>query len=193
MPYVDFADLKTRFTIEKVGELLGLQLKHSGQAFRGPCPACASGGDRAVVITPAKGVFFCFAAREGGDLIQLAAHIRKCDVKEAAAWLDGGTVPSKKEGSREPVSPKGTVPNSLAPLDYIEHDHIAVEALGFTADDAKVLGIGYAPKGIMRGLVAIPVRLENGTLAGYIGITEAKLPPRWQGIASSIVRFPKRA
>jgi len=29
MPYVDFADIKTRLTIEKVAELLGLQLKQS--------------------------------------------------------------------------------------------------------------------------------------------------------------------
>ncbi len=188
MPYVDFNELKQRFKTEKVAELLGLQLKQSGQALRGPCPACQSGGERAIVITPAKGVFFCFAAREGGDLIQLAAHIRKCDVKDAAAWLDGGTVPSKKEDSREPSSPKGN--SSLA---YLEHDHVAVEALGFTAADAKALGIGYAPKGILRGTVAVPVRLEDGTLAGYIGITEAKLPPRWHGIATNVVPLPKRA
>ena len=191
MAYVDFSELKTRFTIEKVAELLGLQLKQSGQALRGPCPVCQSGGDRAIVITPAKGVFFCFGAREGGDLIQLVAHIRKCDVKDAAAWLDGGTVPSKKEDSSEPVSPKGN--SSLDPLAYLEHDHFAVEALGFTADDAKALGIGYAPKGILRGTVAIPVRLEDGTLAGYIGITDAKLPPRWHGISTNVVTLPKRA
>jgi hypothetical protein len=175
MPYVDFADIKTRLTIEKVAELLGLQLKQSNNALRGPCPVCASGGDRAIVITPAKGVFFCFAAREGGDLIALAAHIRKVDVKDAAAWLDGGTVPSKKEGSGNQVPPKGN--SSLEPLAYLEHEHVAVEALGFAAEDAKALGIGYCPKGIMRGTVAVPVRLEDGTLAGYIGITEAKLPP----------------
>ncbi len=86
---VDFADLKTRINIEQTAQLLGLQLKQSGQAMRGPCPACNSGGERAIVITPAKGVFFCFAAKEGGDLIALAAHIRKCDVKDAATWLDG--------------------------------------------------------------------------------------------------------
>jgi len=136
---------------------------------------CASGGDRAIVITPAKGVFFCFAAREGGDLIALAAHIRKVDVKDAAAWLDGGTVPSKKEGSGNQVPPKGN--SSLEPLAYLEHEHVAVEALGFAAEDAKALGISYCPKGIMRGTLAVPVRLEDGTLAGYIGITEAKLPP----------------
>jgi hypothetical protein len=32
----------------------------------------------------------------------------------------------------------------------------------------------------MKGLVAVPVRLEDGTLAGYIGLTEAaKLLPKF--------------
>ena len=39
----------------------------------------------------------------------------------------------------------------------------------------------------MRGFVAVPIRLEDGTLAGYIGITEATLPPRWHGIPSPVV------
>src|ERR1019366_207860 len=64
-------------------------------------------------------------------------------------------------------------------LDYLQNDHPAVEAVGFDQETAKALGIGYAPKGLMRGLVAVPVRLEDGTLAGYIGITEAKLPPKF--------------
>jgi hypothetical protein len=59
--------------------------------------------------------------------------------------------------------------------------HPAVAALGFEPEDAQALGIGYAGRGIMRGLVAIAVRLEDGSLAGYVGVEEiAKLPPRWQ-------------
>jgi hypothetical protein len=58
------------------------------------------------------------------------------------------------------------------PLDYLEHDHITVEALGL----AEALGIGYAPKGMMKGYVAIPIRLPTGELTGYIGVTEEKLP-----------------
>lgn len=184
MPYTDFKALKERVTIEEAAHLLGLQLKRSADTLRGSCPACNSGGDRAIVVTPGKGVFFCFAAREGGDLIQLAAHIRKCDVKDAALWLDGsGDNRPRASASAE----QGTAPETLAPLGYLEHDHVAVEALGFAAEDAAALGIGYAPKGILRGLVCVPVRLPDGTLAGYIGITEAKLPPRWHGISTNVV------
>lgn len=186
MPFIPFDELKQRFTIEQVAQLLGLALKHAGQTLRGPCPACGSGGDRAIVITPAKSLFYCWAAHEGGDLIALTAHIRKTDAKAAAAWLARDS-----DNSSGDKSPKGTVPRTdtehgLRPLE-LEHDHVAVEALGFSAQDAAALGIGHASRGIMRGLIAVPIRLEDGTLAGYIGITEAKLPPRWYGIHSNVV------
>ncbi len=192
MAYVDFASLKQRLTIEKTAELLALQLRQTGQTYRGPCPACGAGGDRALVITPTKQVWYCWAAQVGGDLIALAAHIRKCGAKEAAAWLDGGTSPSEKEQSPEPGS-LNRDSTGLKPLE-LEHDHPAVAALGFEPEDAEQLGIGYAGRGIMRGLVAIPVRLADGTLAGYVGVEEiAKLPPRWHGIPTNVVPIPKRA
>lgn len=186
MPFIPFDELKQRYTIEQVAHLLGLSLKRSGETSRGPCPACGSGGERAIVLTPSKGLFYCWAGREGGDLIALAAHIRKTDAKGGAAWLAGNC-----DNSTGDKSPKGTVPRTdaehgLKPLE-LEHDHVAVEALGFSAEDAAALGIGYAQRGIMRGHVAVPIRLQDGTLTGYIGITEAKLPPRWHGIHSGVV------
>src|SRR5688572_10518850 len=96
---IDFAELKTRFTIEQVAQRLRLVLKPSGKTMRGQCPAC-KGGNRDLCVTPGKG-FYCWGVREGGDLLQLIAHVRQCDVKDAARWLDGGTsssgtsVPSK--------------------------------------------------------------------------------------------------
>jgi hypothetical protein len=32
----------------------------------------------------------------------------------------------------------------------------------------------------MKGTIAVPIRLEDGTLVGYIGIEDARLPPKWQ-------------
>src|SRR5207302_3432444 len=57
----------------------------------------------------------------------------------------------------------------------VEHDHPAVEAVGFDPETAERLGIGFAAKGMMRGTVAIPIRTTEGVLVGYIGITEARL------------------
>jgi hypothetical protein len=74
---------------------------------------------------------------------------------------------------------------------YLEADHITVEALGLCQETAEALGIGYAPngmKGMMKGYVAIPIKL--GELTGYIGITEAKLPKEFH--LSNVVTFPKK-
>lgn len=49
-----------------------------------------------------------------------------------------------------------------------------MEALGLSQETAEALGIGS--KGMMKGYVAIRIRLPTGELTGYIGVTEAELP-----------------
>ena len=186
---IDFAELKSRFTIEQVGQKLGLVLKQSGATMRGQCPAC-KGGNRDLCVTPGKG-FYCWGAKQGGDLLQLIAHVRQCEVRDAARWLDAGTssrgtsVPSKKE-----TVPRTDEERGMRALEYLEPAHPAVEALGFSAEDAAALGIGFAPRGTMRGNVLIPIRLPDGTLCGYAGVTDiAALPEKWQGIETNVVRL----
>ena len=107
----------------------------------------------------------------------------------AAALMIGqsgsGTVQSN--GS---VQSTGTVQDKFPPLDYLEPDHITVEALGLSQHTAEMLGIGYAPKGMTKGYVAIPFRRPTGDLTGYIGVTEAKLPKEFH--LSNVVTFPKK-
>jgi hypothetical protein len=161
--------------------LLTLTLKQTNTGWRGPCP-CGNGGDRALVVTEGKGAY-CFGAQKGGDQIWLVSHAKDIPVKEAAELL--ANKPERKSTSTaEPVT--GTV-TGFKPLD-LEYDHPAVAALGFSPEDAEQLGIGYAGRGIMKGLVALPIRLSDGTLAGYVGVEEiAKLPPRWQGLPENKV------
>lgn len=194
MPYIDFQEVKARVSIEQAAQMLGLKLAKSGAQFRAPCPACKEGGDRALAVTPSKSLFYCFAAQAGGDQIQLAAHVRGCKLPEAAQFLAGQlqlprTEPAPRTGT---VSKERAEGDGFKPLDYLEPEHPAVEAAGFDSEEAKALGIGYAPKGIMRGTVAVPIRDEKGTLLGYIGVTEARLPPKGL-INNNVVAFPKTA
>ena len=46
--FVDFEVLKSRVRIEQTIGLLGLQMRQHGDQYRGPCPACKQGGDRAL-------------------------------------------------------------------------------------------------------------------------------------------------
>lgn len=190
----DFAALKERITIEQAAQMLGLQLRQSSHQLRGPCPACDAGGERALAITPSKGLFYCFNAGIGGDLITLVSHVREMPLKDAAEELAqhfgvGTTQPQKKAPSAP--SPSRETEGELKPLEYLEVEHAAVEAVGFDPEAARALGIGYATKGIMRGTVAVPLRHPDGTLAGYIGITEAKLPKSFR--FPNVVPFKKQA
>lgn len=172
MSYIDFDEVKAANPIGEVAERLGLNLSKSGKSLRGPCPVCESGGDRAFVVTPEKGVFYCFSNGKGGDVIAMVSHVKGIGVKEAAQWLAGPNTAKEKSG-------KGKSSEGFRPLDYLELDHEAVIALGLEPDDADRIGAGYAPRGVLRGTVAIPVRGADGKLLGYIGITEAKLPKAW--------------
>jgi hypothetical protein len=129
------------------------------------------------VITPAKNAFYCFGAHMGGDVIALAAHIRDCGMKEAASFLadeeHNGAAQKSSAGSR------GTVPEErskgieerrlLNPLAYLEPAHPKVQALGLTEETCRAFGAGYAPKGILRGRLAIPIHDWRGELIAYCG------------------------
>lgn len=178
MSFLNFEEIKAANPISEVVERLGLNMSKSGASLRGKCPACESGGDRNLVVTPDKSVFFCFSDGKGGDALQLVAHVKGMGVKQAAEWLQGPANPIPGKGNTSKEKEKGDKPTvGFAPLDYLEPDHEAVIALGFEPGDADRIGIGFAKRGIMKGLVAVPIRLTDGRLCGYIGISEAKLPP----------------
>jgi hypothetical protein len=182
--YVDFAALKEAISIEQVAQMLDLQLKQNNGQFRGPCPTCGTGGDRALVITPAKGLFYCFADKKGGDQISLAAHIREEALKDAAQFITGSsTVPEEKVAKET---------KKLQPL-TLEHDHELVTAIGFDPEVAEALGIGYCKKGVMKGTVAIPLRDEDGQLLHYVGVDSPVTLPKALHYAENVVAFPKRS
>ena len=174
MSFLDFNEIKAANPIDEVAHRLGIQLNKSGSSLRGRCLVCESTDDRNMAITPAKGVFYCFTWGKGDDVIALVSHTLGIGTKEAAEWLSSPSTAKEKHTKGEAPSEGG-----FKPLDYLQSDHEAVVALGFEPGDADRLGIGFAPRGILKGKVAIPVRLANGKLAGYVGLTECQLPPKW--------------
>ena len=190
--FIDFAALKAAISIDQVADWLQLDLgkKPNGQ-LRGCCPMHNGTSDREFVITPSKGLFFCFGPCGGGDAINLTAHVLKIGTKEAAQRIaehfkiGGG---ERAEHTSEPV-PSASEPvahkeGGLKPLDYLTTDHPAIEALGLTVAVCDALGIGFAPKGMMRGRVVFPLRLPSGTLIGYQGLaTKEDMTP--------LLLFPK--
>lgn len=180
MAYVSFEELKARLKIEDVAKMLPLQLKEHNDQLRSPCPACKAGGDRALVITPSKAAFYCFNAKKGGDLISLYSHVMEVSAREAAIALDKhfGGIQGTGTSTTVPVVPStSTVPGSpsaLKPLESLTTDHELIGLLGLTAAACAAIGIGYCGKGLMRGRIALPLRLPDGTLVGYMGIATAE-------------------
>ncbi len=181
MALLDFEEIKANNPIGDVAHRLGLNLNKSGASMRGKCPTCESSGDRNLAITPDKGLYYCFTAGKGGDVIALVAHTKGLNIKDAAAWLQGAASQDSPKGQRSKEKETGgEAGGGFKPLDYLEPGHDAVVALGIDPGDADRIGIGFAPRGMMKGLVAVPIRLTDGKLVGYIGLTEAKLPGSWK-------------
>lgn len=159
---LDFKQVKEAHDILSVAQRLGLQLKQSGEQYRSMCPKC-QGGPRDLVITPSKGLHFCFNAKKGGDQIALVAHIKGTDQKAAAEWIAGtvpvpGTVPQEQKGR-----------TNCPTLAYLESTNEDVQKFGISVETCEHFGAGYAPKGIMRGRLAIPVHDRQGNLLAYCG------------------------
>jgi len=174
MSFIDFQELKGRVDLQAACSFLDLDLKPSGKQMRGPCPACQSSGDRSLVATPDKGAAYCFSAKKGGDVIWLAAHVRGVSQKEAAHLLDtefgGAGSSSSQKGSDEPTgSANSAKERELRPLSYLQADHDKVVGLGVLSDTAEVFECGHAPKGILRGKLAIPIHDRIGKLIAYCG------------------------
>jgi hypothetical protein len=161
---VNFVDVKEQVSLPDAVKVLGLVMTEKEGVFRGACPSCNAGGARALVVTPGKG-FFCFHAKKGGDVISLAAHIKGIELKAAAEFLAG-------KGTKTPSEPApSSQPGGLKPLDYLDPTH--EKSLAIVGEEtARVVGMGYAPRGIMRGTVAVPLYDLDGTLAAYVGIEE---------------------
>ena len=181
MTYVDFAELKKQVSIDRIFGLLNLKLRQHGDQWRGACPICNQGGDRALVVTVGKGCFYCFSHGKGGDMIALVAEARGVAPKEAARLIaeHTGTVrdtippsPQRTDGSHASTAPgQPSSPPAFKPLDYLVPDHEALAGLGITPETFKAFGAGYAPKGILRGRLALPIHDRAGVLLAYCGRT----------------------
>lgn len=190
---IDFQDVKARVPIELVAQVLLPDIKETdGEVlqYRASCPQCKAGGARAIAVTPGLG-YFCNADRRGGDSIALVSHVKGVSMRQAAEWLvaefnlNGAPLPPPQTALPQKENPPTPDPvaeealEGLQPLKNLDPAHDAVKALKLPPEVATALGAGYCSKGLMKGYVAIALRLPSGKLIGYIGVKEGKLPTKW--------------
>jgi len=175
MPQLDFADIKSRVSIERVAtEMLKLELSGKGDQLRGPCPITNNADPRAFVITISKQAFYSFKAKKGGDALTLVAMVNNTDVRKAAEAIvsyfglslrgsNSSSPPSPPAGGKWKVFDADAFAEALAFTDE-------VKALNITPEQAKQLGIG-----MHRGKLYIAMRYESGIIAGFVYSEGGKL------------------
>jgi len=181
MAYVDFQAIKKTITLEQAAHWLGLNTKLAGGTLRSQCPA--NGGDaRELVLTPAKQVGYCFGCKSGGDVIWLVAHVKQISMRDAANELHMTFMQQVKEAEPAdvPPEPQNGPARGMKALDHLDYHS---DALGPLKEISEAVGIGVTNKGLMKGgYIAVPLRLPDGSIIGYLGIpagTTLKLPAKW--------------
>jgi DNA primase len=177
MGFIDYGELKTRVSIHDA-----IKNKPAGNQLRGFCPACKAGGDRALVVTPDKSLFYCFNAKIGGDQIALVAHLQGLKTNEAANWL-AGTVPQNKTATKQsdttpPAPPTKTAFDPETYAKRLDPAHAALAPLGISPEILKAFNAGYAGSGTNRGRLALRLDDRQGRCVGFIGYALGDQQPR---------------
>lgn len=185
-PPVNFKALKEITFEQAIAFLTELKLyKKEGEQLRFPCPACGGDNKRALSIHPVNG-FRCFAStKKGSDAVALVAHVRRIAQYDAGRLLEDHFLGERRE-DRAPSPARKAEPDGggeLRALDYLEPEHPVADMLGLSAATLQALGGGFAPRGTMAGRLLIPLRMNDGSLVGYLGIaTKEEQEP--------LLRFP---
>ena len=193
--WIDFAELRAKVSLEDVLLTmygLGPKLRRQGDKLIGPCPIHDGDGPRAFHAELKKNAWFCFSrCRKGGNQIDFVAQKEGVSVREAALRLHAffglaeSAPPTPSDGPRQrpppseakpPLPPRPTPPTDAPINPRLElrleldptHPHLLKER-GLAPETVKRFGVGYCARGILRGMVAIPIHDEDGDLVAYAG------------------------
>lgn len=169
--FLNFKEIRDRNDIESVANWLNLKLRKESTTLRGQCPH-NQGGERELVIQPAKGRFDCYGCKANGSCIDLVAHVKGIDFRAAAQELQA----LNQKPSQSPKIEPGDAFDPQKVLTRLQYDH---EALTVPPEVAKAIGLGVDPRGLHKGRIAIACRNDKGTIVGFISVpvgTDIKVP-----------------
>lgn len=204
--FIDFGEVEELATIEQLAQMLNLDAKKSGRQLRSACPV-HGGDDRTIAITPdvksrrgSMGVFFCQAAKEGGDRIGLVAHCMEIGQQDAAFFIQEqfgtGTVEGTVQDSTVSKT-RATVPQNdrrteptVPTFDPVAFAAKLTTPDGVTDDDAKTFRVG-----MYRNALYVPAVYESGVVAGYWKVQDGKLvaPKTWLPDQTNVVQLKRPA
>lgn len=193
--WIDFTDLKAKVSLEDViVRYYGLEtLARKGSKLIGPCPVHGGDSPRAFNADLEKGVWFCYTkCRGGGNQLDLVARKEGVSIREAALrlkahFLGEGNGAAPRPASRPPNgspsergggasrAPRRDASDDAGnpPLDVRlqldgTHPHLVRER-ELRPETVAHFGVGYCARGILRGMIAVPIHDEEGALVAYAG------------------------
>lgn len=190
--WIDFKQFRETLRFEDVLALYGVPLRRKGNQHLGPCPLpghTARTGPPTFSVNLEKGCFQCFGCRTKGNTLEFAVLMEGKDprqgrdiravalsLRERLESPDGAPEPAvatvaKPTESKNPTPKSVTVIN--APLDFelkgLDHEHPYLRNLGFHPETIRHFGLGVAPRGLLKGMLAVPLHTPKGQLIGYAG------------------------
>ncbi|HEU5004137.1 MAG TPA: DNA primase [Actinomycetota bacterium] len=197
------------------------QLRKAGAIFKGLCPFHQEKSP-SFTVDPAKRLYHCFGCHAGGDVFTFLRDIEGLPFPEAAERLAGRVgitlraEPGTGAGQRAPEGGRRRLMEATkAAQEYfagllLQSPEAAaarryVEGRGFTSEDAKAWGLGYAPAGrdtLYRHLLAAKFSPQQIVDAGLALVTEqGEHRDRFRGrltfpiadLAGDVVGFGARA
>lgn len=146
-------DIKSRIDIvEYVSQYV--QLKKAGYNYKGLCPFHKEKSP-SFMVSPDKGIAYCFGCRKGGDVFAFAMEIEHVDFVDALRSLAKRTGVTLEDYKSEDVDKKQRLYRMQEVAQVFYEEKLAapeasearayVEKRGMGAEDVKAFGIGYAP------------------------------------------------
>ena len=186
--FIDFADLKASVSIVDVLRLLNVATKPDGDRLRACCPIHKGTDPRGFVVTPSKGLWYCFGGCKGGDMIALVAKVRLCTQKEAAQFIAEGTGTSSGNGTVPRAGNSSPQPQAKeerrrgfdaeAYAKGLDPAHAALAPLEIAPETLREWKAGYSTSGVNRGRLALPIINKYGVIVGYAGRAVGEETPR---------------
>jgi len=170
-----FDRLKARVSVSEVLSAYGLDagLVRRGTRLRGRCPLHGGDNPTAFSVDDERGLWHCFTACGGGDVVDLVGRLERCSPPDAARHLARIAV-AEGLGSpaRQPVAAVG--PRPFSPF----RRRLCLDPrVSFLQDDKRIsvwtatcFEAGIAPhSAFLRGMVAVRLHDLAGAPLGYCG------------------------
>jgi hypothetical protein len=191
--FIPFEEVEELATIERLAQMLNLDIRRSGAQWRCECPA-HPGHHRDLCISPqvkskrgSLGVFFCQREKQGGDRIGLVAHVMDIGQQDAALFIAQqfgmeiakginstsklGTVPTVCEERATPpparekaATTRETTRAEFDPLAFLAKLEYTEEVAATGLSEEDAKDLGV---GFYRGKLYQAVRWQNGDIAAF--------------------------